>query len=326
MRPYLTLLASMVLLLVSCQKQVETHPENKTFKLSFSAEMPVFTDESTKSSVSYVVRLSWAKDDVLKVFNCTKGKMLGGELKADSDGYVTRFSGELTGECAATDSLLFIHSKGLQASYGQDYVSFDFLQQCGNKTSNLPVLVAAKACLTSLNASSVALDFKFMMALIQVNLNTIPYDELQENYLYYAYSSGLDPVLTFRAGTKTEALEVSTSPQIIVDEDSGESYEESTIFFFECPVDEGNNPTSDILPVPVKSTGSATLFLVCPQQDFSESRSVSVCVDGIEYSADFTTARINAGYNYYTSNKSSFIQNDIIVDGDEGGDVEGGES
>ena len=166
---------AIALLLSACSKQPDSLPEFRTVKLSFNADMPVFSEADTRSSLSSVVRLSWEAGDSLRVFNYSRGKMMKGGLTADSSGKTSRFSGELSGEFAATDSLLFIHSKGIAAEYSDNGASFDFSEQIRNrKTSQVPVFVVAKRCLADLKQSSVSLDFSFAMALIQVNLNTIP--------------------------------------------------------------------------------------------------------------------------------------------------------
>lgn len=306
---------AIALLLSACSKQPDSLPEFRTVKLSFSADMPVFSEADTRSSLSSVVRLSWEAGDSLRVFNYSRGKMMKGGLTADSSGKTSRFSGELSGELAATDSLLFIHSKGIAAEYSDNGANFDFSEQiCNRKTSQVPVFVVAKGCLADLVKTSVSLDFSFAMALIQVNLNTIPLLEEADSLFYGAMVTGVNPVISFSSegGKLIETVSAKCYPE--------EGLELSEIVFFYADVDENNEPTTDVEPIKLPETASLTLFLTCPKQEKAE-RSVVVYVDGSSYIADFTAAEIKSGFNYFTGNKSVFQDNDVTVDGDEGGDV-----
>ena len=304
---------AIALLLSACSKQPDSLPEFRTVKLSFSADMPVFSEADTRSSLSSVVRLSWEAGDSLRVFNYSRGKMMKGGLTADSSGKTSRFSGELSGELAATDSLLFIHSKGIAAEYSDNGASFDFSEQiCNRKTSQVPVFVVAKRCLADLVQSSVSLDFSFAMALIQVNLNTIPLVDGADSLFYGAMVTGVNPVISFSSegGSLVETVSAKCYPE--------DSLEYNEIVFFSADVDENNEPTTDVEPIKLPETASLTLFLTCPKQEKAE-RSVVVYVDGSSYIADFTAAEIKSGFNYFTSNMSVFQYNDVT--GDEGGDV-----
>ena len=304
---------AIALLLSACSKQPDSLPEFRTVKLSFSADMPVFSEADTRSSLSSVVRLSWEAGDSLRVFNYSRGKMMKGGLTADSSGKTSRFSGELSGELAATDSLLFIHSKGIAAEYSDNGASFDFSEQiCNRKTSQVPVFVVAKRCLADLVQSSVSLDFSFAMALIQVNLNTIPLVDGADSLFYGAMVTGVNPVISFSSegGSLVETVSAKCYPE--------DSLEYNEIVFFSADVDENNEPTTDVEPIKLPETASLTLFLTCPKQEKAE-RSVVVYVDGSSYIADFTAAEIKSGFNYFTSNMSVFQDNDVT--GDEGGDV-----
>lgn len=308
-----TVFFAIALLLSACSKQPDSLPEFRTVKLSFNADMPVFSEADTRSSLSPVIRLSWEAGDSLRVFNYSRGKMMTGGLTADRSGKTSRFSGELSGELAATDSLLFIHSKGIAAEYSDNGASFDFSEQIRNrKTSQVPVFVVAKSCLTNLKQSSVSLDFSFAMALIQVNLNTIPLVEGADSLFYGAMVTGVNPVISFSSegGSLVETVSAKCYPE--------DSLEYSEIVFFSAYVDENNEPTTDVEPIKLPETASLTLFLTCPKQEKAE-RSVVVIVDGSSYIADFTAAEIKSGVNYFTGNKSVFQYNDVT--GDEGGDV-----
>ena len=315
-----TVFFAIALLLSSCSKQPDSLPEFRTVKLSFNADMPVFSEADTRSSLSSVVRLSWEDGDSLRVFNYSRGKMMKGGLTADSSGKTSRFSGELSGEFAATDSLLFIHSKGIAAEYSDNGASFDFSEQIRNrKTSQVPVFVVAKSCLANLKQSSVSLDFSFAMALIQVNLNTIPLVEGADSLFYGAMVTGVNPVISFSSegGKLVETVSAKYYPE----EGPKDSLEHREILFFYADVDENNVPTTDVKPIKLPETASLTLFLTCPKQEKAE-RSVVVYVDGSSYIADFTSAEIKSGFNYFTSNMSVFQVNvgeggDISVDGGE---------
>ena len=322
---------AIALLLSACSKQPDSLPEFRTVKLSFNADMPVFSEADTRSSLSSVVRLSWEAGDSLRVFNYSRGKMMTGGLTADRSGKTSRFSGELSGEFAATDSLLFIHSKGIAAEYSDNGASFDFSEQiCNRKTSQVPVFVVAKGCLANLQQSSVPLDFSFAMALIQVNLNTIPLVEGEDSLFYGAMVTGVNPVISFSSegGKLIETVSAKFYPEEGLEEGLEEgpkdSLEHREILFFYADVDENNVPTTDVKPIKLPETASLTLFLTCPKQEKAE-RSVVVYVDGSSYIADFTAAEIKSGINYFTGNKSVFQAN--VGNEGEGGDisVDGGE-
>ena len=304
---------AIALLLSACSKQPDSLPEFRTVKLSFNADMPVFSEADTRSSLSSVIRLSWEAGDNVRVFNYSRGKMMDGVLTADRSGKTSRFSGELSGELAATDSLLFIHSKGIAAEYPDNGASFDFSEQiCNRKTSQVPVFVVAKSCLANFKQSSVSLDFSFAMALIQVNLNTIPLVEEADSLFYGAMVTGVNPVISFSSegGKLVETVSAKCYPK--------DSLEYREILFFSADVDENKIPTTDVEPIKLPETASLTLFLTCPKQEKAE-RSVVVYVDDFSYIADFTAAEIKSGVNYFTGNKSVFQYNDVT--GDEGGDV-----
>ena len=306
---------AIALLFSACSKQLDSLPEFRTVKLSFNADMPVFSEADTRSSLSSVIRLSWEAGDNVRVFNYSRGKMMDGVLTADRPGKTSCFSGELSGEFADTDSLLFIHSKGIAAEYSDNGASFDFSEQIRNrKTSQVPVFVVAKRCLADLEQTSVSLDFSFAMALIQVNLNTIPLFEEADSLFYGAMVTGVNPVISFSSegGKLVETVSAKCYPK--------DSLEYREILFFSADVDENKIPTTDVEPIKLPETASLTLFLTCPRQEKAE-RSVVVYVDGSSYIADFTAAEIKSGFNYFTSNMSVFQDNDVIVDGDEGGDV-----
>ena len=310
-----TVFFAIALLLSACSKQPDSLPEFRTVKLSFNADMPVFSEADTRSSLSSVIRLSWEAGDNVRVFNYSRGKMMDGVLTADRPGKTSCFSGELSGEFADTDSLLFIHSKGIAAEYSDNGASFDFSEQIRHrKTSQVPVFVVAKRCLADLKQSSVSLDFSFAMALIQVNLNTIPLFEEEDSLFYGAMVTGVNPVISFSSdsGSLVETVSAKCYPK--------DSLEYREILFFSADVDENNEPTTDVEPIKLPETASLTLFLTCPKQEKAE-RSVVVYVDDFSYIADFTAAEIKSGFNYFTSNMSVFQDNDVIVDGDEGGDV-----
>ena len=310
-----TVFFAIALLLSACSKQPDSLPEFRTVKLSFNADMPVFSEADTRSSLSSVIRLSWEAGDNVRVFNYSRGKMMDGVLTADRPGKTSCFSGELSGEFADTDSLLFIHSKGIAAEYSDNGASFDFSEQIRNrKTSQVPVFVVAKDCLANLKQSSVPLDFSFAMALIQVNLNTIPLVEGADSLFYNAMVTGVNPVISFSSdsGSLVETVSAKCYPK--------DSLEYREILFFSADVDENKIPTTDVEPIKLPETASLTLFLTCPKQEKAE-RSVVVYVDDFSYIADFTAAEIKSGFNYFTSNMSVFQDNDVIVDGDEGGDV-----
>ena len=315
-----TVFFAIALLLSACSKQPDSLPEFRTVKLSFNADMPVFSEADTRSSLSPVIRLSWEAGDSLRVFSYSRGRMMTGGLTADRSGKTSRFSGELSGELAATDSLLFIHSKGIAAEYSDNGASFDFSEQiCNRKTSQVPVFVVAKDCLANLKQSSVSLDFSFAMALIQVNLNTIPLLEEADSLFYGAMVTGVNPVISFSSegGKLVETVSAKYYPE----EGPKDSLEHREILFFYADVDENNVPTTDVKPIKLPETASLTLFLTCPKQEKAE-RSVVVYVDGSSYIADFTSAEIKSGFNYFTSNMSVFQVNvgeggDISVDGGE---------
>ena len=310
---------AIALLFSACSKQPDSLPEFRTVKLSFNADMPVFSEADTRSSLSSVIRLSWEAGDNVRVFNYSRGKMMDGVLTADRSGKTSRFSGELSGEFAATDSLLFIHSKGIAAEYSDNGASFDFSEQIRNrKTSQVPVFVVAKSCLDDLEQTSVSLDFSFAMALIQVNLNTIPLVEGDDSLFYGAIVTGVNPVISFSSegGSLVETISAKCYPE--------DSLEYREILFFSAYVDENNEPTTDVEPIKLPETASLTLFLTCPRQEKAE-RSVVVYVDSYSYIADFTAAEIKSGVNYFTGNKSVFQAN--VGNEGEGGDisVDGGE-
>ena len=86
-----------VLAMVSCAKELQqTVPDSfgstDVHSLSVGIEAGEYLPtDATKASMNAIVRVDWKQDDKVSVVNASTGNILGGCLKADSDGAVTTF-------------------------------------------------------------------------------------------------------------------------------------------------------------------------------------------------------------------------------------------
>ena len=103
-----------VLAMVSCAKELQqTVPDSfgstDVHSLSVGIEAGEYLPtDATKASMNAIVRVDWKQGDTVSVVNATTGKILGGCLKADSDGAVTTFSGNVSGTLNKNDKLYYI--------------------------------------------------------------------------------------------------------------------------------------------------------------------------------------------------------------------------
>ena len=98
------LYTALLLVFLSCSKEQGKMLVSGAFDVSLSAELPEMrvldnnaAEGETRASTQYTVRIKWAAGDKLSVINLTTGKILGGNLRADSGGNITTFSGTLSG-------------------------------------------------------------------------------------------------------------------------------------------------------------------------------------------------------------------------------------
>lgn len=164
------------------------------FSISFDSALPELTgtDYATKSSIDYVVRLTWNEGDEISVINMSTGKALGGNLVADRTGSMTTFSGTLSGTVSQSDQLLFLYPC-------QDYASETdfsglslegyFEEQDGSSPAAVPFIATAKATLSGLSVSSKPLDFEFGMSLFQMNLMNLPASTVIDEVFLYGFNT-----------------------------------------------------------------------------------------------------------------------------------------
>lgn len=168
----------------SCQvnEQEALTPTPSSIQFQMSATMPEFMvggDPETKSSLESVVRVRWNEGDELSVINLTKGKQLGGCIKADKSGVNTTFSPDnLTGTISAGDKLVFLldNDPGHRCATEKNFESFtmDFSSQRGD-AENVPIVVYSEYTATqdgTIDAVNPA--FNFLMGYVQLGISALP--------------------------------------------------------------------------------------------------------------------------------------------------------
>ena len=162
-------------IVLSCSKEQYRTIANGTFRLSLSAELPEMrildnnaADGDTRASTHYTVRIKWAAGDRLSVINLTTGKILGGNLIANSSGTVTSFSGSLNGTVHDGDVITYFYP-GQDNSSEQDFatIDIDMSEQTGT-TGGVPLCVYSTNIAESESFDNVSLTFSYLMGYMMI--------------------------------------------------------------------------------------------------------------------------------------------------------------
>lgn len=156
---------SLSLLLLSCQKEGRTIAQGD-FSVTLDAELPEMSvvdlavgSAETKASTQYTVRIKWAAGDKLSVINLTTGKVLGGNLTANSSGTRTTFSGGLSGTVNEGDQIVYLYpGQDNEAEMDFTKIHVDMSGQKGT-TGSVPVCIFDGQCLCRFLSGCICLFF-----------------------------------------------------------------------------------------------------------------------------------------------------------------------
>ena len=118
LKKYFIMAITAIFALVACSEKFDEPGmlpagSDNVHTLSVGIEAGTYTpaEGETKASMEAVIRVNWTKDDEVSVVNATKGKILGGSLKAKESGTSVTFEGTVTGTIDNGDRLYYIYPK-----------------------------------------------------------------------------------------------------------------------------------------------------------------------------------------------------------------------
>ncbi len=118
MKRYLIPTIAAFIALAGCSKDAQEQKaqpadSGNVHALSVEIESGAYQDAGgeTKASMEAVIRVKWKQNDSVSVVNATKNKLLGGCLKAQSDGESVVFEGTVTGTIDQGDRLYYIYPR-----------------------------------------------------------------------------------------------------------------------------------------------------------------------------------------------------------------------
>ena len=118
LKKYFIMAIAAGLALVACSEKfdepgIQPAGSDNVHTLSVGIEAGTYTpaEGGTKASMEAVIRVNWTANDEVSVVNATKGKILGGSLKAKESGTSVTFEGTVTGTIDNGDRLYYIYPK-----------------------------------------------------------------------------------------------------------------------------------------------------------------------------------------------------------------------
>ncbi len=118
MKRYLIPTIAALIALSGCSKEVQEQgaqpaDSGNVHALSVEIESGAYqaAGEETKASMEAVIRVKWKENDSVSVVNATKSNLLGGCLKAKSEGESVVFEGEVKGTIDKDDKLFYIYPR-----------------------------------------------------------------------------------------------------------------------------------------------------------------------------------------------------------------------
>ena len=278
---------ALLLVFLSCSKEQGKMLVSGAFDVSLSAELPEMrvldnnaAEGETRASTQYTVRIKWAAGDKLSVINLTTGKILGGNLRADSGGNITTFSGTLSGTVNDGDVIAYIYP-GQDNTSEQAFstITIDMSEQLGT-TGGVPLCVYCTSIANSGSFNQVSLTFSYLMGYMMIGLSDIP-------------SSALIERLTLTNLTNSFGLDIN----------SGKTGLEITPH-------QGNivlrpNQTAS-------AAGVKTVYAAIPGSA-AASRFAILETESMSFSTTFASAKLNNGYAYNT-NVSGFLVDDLVFE------------
>ena len=250
------------------------------FNLSLSAELPEMSmfGDGTRATTQYTVRIKWVAGDKLSLINLTTGKILGGNLLANSSGNITTFSGTLNGTVNEGDLITYIYP-GQDNSSEKDFssLSIDMSSQSGT-TGGVPLCVYCTRVANNSSFESISLSFSYMMSYIMIGMSDIP-------------SAALIKSLTLTNVTDSFILSINS-------EKTGLDIAPHVGNIVLSP-----NQTASV-------TGVKTVYAAIPGSA-TALRTAILETESTTFYTGFSSAKLNNGYAYNT-NVSGFIVDDLV--------------
>lgn len=272
---------------LSCSKEQDRVIARGTFDLSLSAELPEMhvldnnaTDGETRASTQYTVRIKWAAGDKLSVINLTTGKILGGNLKANSSGNLTTFSGTLSGTVNNGDTITYLYP-GQENVTEQTFTSInvDMSEQVGT-TGGVPLCVYSTSVADSDSFDSISLSFSYLMGYMMIGLSDIPSSALIESLTL----TNLTDSFTLTINSDKSGLQIMPHQGNIV-----------------------LHPNQT-----ASAAGVKTVYAAIPGSA-AATRFAILEAGNMSLSTSFSSAKLNNGYAYNT-NVSGFLVDDLVFE------------
>lgn len=279
----------LAVLLLSCSKETEKTIASGKFDIQLSATLPelkivdnaVSLAKGTKASTQYTVRIKWAAGDKLSVINYTTGKILGGNIKANSSGTLTTFTGSVTGTINNGDVLAFFYPA--QSNIGEvEYspIHIDMANQTGT-TGGVPLCVFSTMTANGNSLSNLSLTFSYLMSYMMIGLSDIPAGSTIKSVTLTNLTSNFD-------------LSINSSK-------SG----------FDITTHSGN-----IVLTPNQAASAAgvkTVYAAIPGS-VATTREAILETSTTTFTTAFSSAKLNNGYAYNTNVAGFLVDNLVMAD------------
>ena len=237
-------------------------------------------DEGTRASTQYTVRIKWAAGDKLSVVNHTTGKILGGQLTANTSGTSTTFSGSINGTVRSGDVLTYLYPAQTNTSeVAFESIRVDMSEQRGT-TGGVPLCAYATVVADDESFSNRTLSFSFVMSYVMIGLSDIP------------SSTGINRVVLTNV---TNAFELQNSAN------------RNALAFVPY--------TGNITLSPggaASATGVRSVYAAIPASEAVE-RQIILETTTTTFSAPFTSAKLSNGYAYNT-NVAGFLVDHLTIE------------
>jgi len=167
-------------ILASCEKFENKQKEignSEKHDLSLNFDAGYFQENvGTKATMNAVIRASWETGDKVSVINVSKGKLLGGQLAAQSSGYSVEFSGTVTGTLTAGDNLVYIYPAIKDNADEEDFSTFaqDLTTQTYNPSLNKVAFCGYAADVYSTASISKKITFTLATSYVHLNMSGLP--------------------------------------------------------------------------------------------------------------------------------------------------------
>lgn len=162
-------------ILVSCTEAENLRNEtlnSDEYILSLNFDAGYFQAyEGTKATMDAVIRASWEAGDKVSVINVSEGKLLGGQLVAQSSGYTVEFSGTITGTLTTGDKLAYVYPAIKENATEEAFT--ESVQDLSNQTydSNSKHVAFYGYCEDVFSSATISKKIVFNLASSYVHLN-----------------------------------------------------------------------------------------------------------------------------------------------------------